>query len=95
MSGCDQESITDRAFSHLKGIHTLSMLCCTQTTITDKAFSYLNGIHTLDMRYCNQQYITNKAVSNLTDIHTLRKDQTFIENVTLSLKKLMNRIFGT
>ena len=40
--------ITDKAFIHLKGIHTLNMSDCKQ--ITDKAFVHLKGIHTFEMR---------------------------------------------
>ena len=37
MSGCEQ--ITDEAFEHLKGIHTLNMSGCEQ--ITDEEFEHL------------------------------------------------------
>ena len=35
MHGCDQDTITDAAFVHLAGVHTLHMSECTQDTITD------------------------------------------------------------
>jgi len=47
MSCCNQDSITDKAFSYLTGIHKLKMVACHQKSITDKAFSYLTGIHTM------------------------------------------------
>ena len=59
--------ITDNAFIHLKGIHTLKMNTCNQ--ITDKAFIHLKGIHTLNMRLCSE--ITDKAFIHLKGIHTL------------------------
>ena len=34
MSWCNQATITDGAFAHLAGIHTLDMGLCTQATIT-------------------------------------------------------------
>jgi hypothetical protein len=51
MRCCSQ--ITDAAFVHLKGIHTLNMDCCDQ--ITDVALVHLKGIHTLDMDYLGNQ----------------------------------------
>ena len=50
--------VTDAAFAHLRGIHTLSMSFCNQASITDAAFAYLRGIHTLHMWDCNQATIT-------------------------------------
>ena len=61
--------ITDAAFMHLRGIHTLNMSLCFQDSITDAAFVHLRGIHTLDMRNCNQ--ITDAAFVHLRGIHTL------------------------
>ena len=63
--------VTDAAFVHLRGIHTLGMSDCNQTTITDSAFIHLRGIHTLDMRWCNQATITDSAFIHLRGIHTL------------------------
>jgi hypothetical protein len=40
-------SITDAAFVHLAGIHTLDMRSCHQATITDACVSHLVGINTL------------------------------------------------
>ena len=45
MSFC--RSLTDAAFVHLRGIHTLDMRYCRQVTITDAAFVHMRGIHTL------------------------------------------------
>ena len=47
--------VTDAAFVHLRGIHTLTMIDCKQAGITDAAFAHLRGIHKLDMRQCNQE----------------------------------------
>ena len=63
--------VTDAAFVHLRGIHTLDMWGCNQATITDSAFIHLRGIHTLDMRFCNQATITDSAFIHLRGIHTL------------------------
>lgn len=64
-----QRFITDAAFVHLAGIHTLKM--CGQSSITDAAFMYLAGIHTLDMSNCNQVTISDAAFAHLHGIHTL------------------------
>jgi hypothetical protein len=58
MTFCDQATITDAAFAHLAGIHTLDMSWCRQATITDVAFAHLAGIHTLNMRFCSTASIT-------------------------------------
>ena len=67
----EQHAITDAAFVHLKGIHTLTMWGCNQPTITNAAFIHLKGIQTLDMGGCNQPTITNAAFVHLKGIHTL------------------------
>ncbi len=54
MSCCRQDTITDGAFAHLAGIHTLNMRYCNQATITDAAFAPLAGICELDVRNCPQ-----------------------------------------
>jgi hypothetical protein len=59
MGYCRQETITDAAFVHLRGIHTLDMRFCYQSTITDAAFEHLRGIHTLRMHGCRQSTITD------------------------------------
>jgi hypothetical protein len=51
MIECDQEKITDKAFSYLFGIQKLDISYCNQNTITDKTFSSLNGIHSLNMSF--------------------------------------------
>ena len=48
MGGCNQATITDTAFIHLRGIHILFIGilfigCCNQTTITDAAFVHLRA----------------------------------------------------
>ena len=67
----DCKRVTDAAFVHLCGIHTLEMWGCNQATITDAAFVHLRGIHTLNMIYCNQATITDAAFKHLRGIHTL------------------------
>jgi hypothetical protein len=67
MSGCKHEEITDGAFVHLRGIHTLHMAGCSQRTITDGAFAHLRGIHTLNMSSCSQATITHTCLTNLDD----------------------------
>jgi hypothetical protein len=69
MRRCTQLTITDAAFSHLRGVHTLYMGYCNQLTITDAAFVYLQGIHTLDITLCRQ--ITDAAFAHLRGVHTL------------------------
>jgi hypothetical protein len=43
MTECNQPEITDAAFVHLRGIHTLSMYECNQDTITGAASENLSG----------------------------------------------------
>ena len=71
LSGCWQASITDAAFVHLTGIHTLFMDECNQAGITDAAFVHLKGIHKLNMSCCDQAGITDAAFVHLKGIHTL------------------------
>ena len=47
MGACNQGTITDAVFVHLRGIQTLGMIGCYQATITDAAFVHLRGIQTL------------------------------------------------
>ena len=63
--------VTDAAFVHLRGIHTLDMSYCNQETITDAAFVHLRGIHTLSMRFCIQETITDAAFVHLRGIKYL------------------------
>jgi hypothetical protein len=51
--GCYQDTITDAAFEHLKGIKVLNMSFCNQATITDAAVVHLKGIQKLYMRDCS------------------------------------------
>jgi hypothetical protein len=67
MWGC--LSVTDAAFVHLRGIHTLNMFSCYQDAITDAAFRHLRGIHTIVMTNCTQ--LTDAAFVHLRGIHTL------------------------
>jgi hypothetical protein len=69
MRGC--MGVTDAAFAHLRGVHTLDMSVCRQATITDAAFAHLRGIHTLDMGGCSQPTITDAAFAHLRGVHTL------------------------
>ena len=52
MRFCRQDTITDAAFEHLKGIEKLNMRFCRQDTITDAAFQHLKGIKGLFMYGC-------------------------------------------
>ena len=58
MRWCSQAGITDAAFVHLKGIHTLDMSWYHQGGITDAAFAHLAGIYALNMSKCDQMTIT-------------------------------------
>jgi hypothetical protein len=49
-------SITDTAFSYLKGIHSLDISHCNQSTITDHAFSYLQGSYTINPWFKSTHY---------------------------------------
>ena len=71
MRECNQETITDAAFVHLKGIHTIVMPFCDQRTITDAAFKYLAGVHTLNIMRCDQETITDAAFVNLKGVREL------------------------
>ena len=66
---CNQATITDAAFVHLRGIKELYMGDCNQVTITDAAFVHLRGIQTLYMGKCRQ--ITDAAFVHLRGIQTL------------------------
>jgi hypothetical protein len=65
------QNVTDAAFEHLAGIHTLDMSYCDREAITDAAFVHLKGIHTLNISGCNQKGITDAAFTHLAGIHTL------------------------
>jgi hypothetical protein len=43
MSFCRQATITDGAFAHLRGIHTLNMSGCSQATLTPVGIAHLAG----------------------------------------------------
>jgi hypothetical protein len=87
MSGCSQPTITDAAFVHLKGIHTLNMSECSQLTITDSAFVHLKSIHTLDMSGCYQ--LTGKNFILLNSLKIL-----FIRGCNELTRKRAQNIFG-
>jgi hypothetical protein len=59
--------ITDAAFEHLRGIHTLKMWCF--VGITDAAFVHLRGINTLVMY--GSRRITGAAFKHLRGIRAL------------------------
>ena len=48
--GCSQVTITDGAFAHLAGIHTLNMRSCDQATITDACRARLRQAGIPDLR---------------------------------------------
>lgn len=57
MSGCDQHTITDDAFVHLKSIQVLGMDWCNQPAITGGAFTHLTVTQKLYMKGCRPQCI--------------------------------------
>ncbi len=69
ISHCRQ--LTDAAFVHLRGIHTLYMRYCYQPAISDAAFVHLRGIHTLVMSYCHHEEITGSGFAHLLGISFL------------------------
>src|SRR3989338_1611563 len=81
MSFCHQETITDKAFKHLKGIHTLNI--SNINSIIDKTFEQLEGISSLDISCCNQNTITNK-IFNL----ELCSQTTITKDALLKLEKI-------
>ena len=69
MAGC--RGVTDAAFSHLRGIHTLDLSFCNQPAITDAAFAHLAGIQRLSIMGCNQPTIADAAFAHLRGIQLL------------------------
>ena len=67
--GCTQATLTDAAFTPLRGIRVLNMSLCPQ--FTDAAFVHLKGIHTLIMHDCLQPTITDAALAHLMGIQCL------------------------
>ena len=65
MRGCKQPTITDAAFSHLKGVHTLDMGRCTQITITGAAFEHLQGPISLSIRGCSLSVLAGALEAGL------------------------------
>jgi hypothetical protein len=57
MWDCSQATITDAAFEHLKGIHSLVMENCTQATISGTGLEHLKGISRLGMYGCTDEAI--------------------------------------
>jgi hypothetical protein len=49
MSDCNQDTITDHAFSHLSSIETLNLKGCSQRSITDEALLNLSKFTSLKM----------------------------------------------
>ena len=68
MNFCSQSTITDAAFVHLRGIHTLYMGACHQAII-GATFEHLQGIHTLLMQACKN--ITPLNIAKLVGITVL------------------------
>ena len=71
LSMCGCLRVTDAAFVHLAGIHTLDMGGCNQAAITDCAFAHLVGIKSLNMSECKQPTITDAAFAHLAGIQSL------------------------
>jgi len=64
--------VTDAAFVHLRGIHTLDMSSCSQRTITDAAFAHLTRhSYAEHVRAAASATITDAAFAYLAGIHTL------------------------
>ena len=59
MSFCDQYDITDAAFAHLRGIHTLKMAGCSQG-ITGQGFHHLEGVSVLEL---SRDFLSDAAVA--------------------------------
>ena len=53
MMQCTQPTITDAAFKHLRGIHTLVMEYCSQATITGATLCFLKGASLIGMSNCS------------------------------------------
>ena len=68
MSWCRQ--LTDAAFAHLKGIHTLLMWHCNQPTITGTALAHLKGIKCLVLWGCSIPF-TEVGLAHLRGISRL------------------------
>jgi hypothetical protein len=69
MVGCSD--VTDAAFVHLRGIHSLDMSWRYRGGVTDAAFAHLAGIHTLSMSNWKRAELTDAAFAHLQGIHTL------------------------
>jgi hypothetical protein len=69
MAGC--RGVTDAAFVHLRGNHTLDMSLCYLRSITDAAFVHLAGIQRLSIWACRQATITDAAFAHLRGIRLL------------------------
>ena len=54
---CAQPAITDAAFAHLRGIHTLVMYGCEQATISGAACTHLQGITLLNIGACRGELV--------------------------------------
>jgi hypothetical protein len=67
--------VTDAAFVHLRGIHTLDMSYCDQRAITDAAFAHLAGIQRLSIWGCRQATITDAAFAHLRGIQLLNMSE--------------------
>ena len=70
---CYQATITDAAFEHLKGIHSLVMMHCTQATITGEGLEHLKGISRLGMHECTDEAI---AAAESLDLPVARREYT-------------------
>ena len=57
MWGCNHASLSDGAFAHLRGVHTLIMGGYFQPSITGATLSHLRGIRVLYMYDCQPAVI--------------------------------------
>ena len=63
MGYCYQSTITDAAFVHLKGIHSLSLWRCNQ--LTDAVFTHLKVIKRLNIAFCTQLNLTDNSLKGI------------------------------
>ena len=59
--------LTDAAFAHLRGLHTLLMWDCNQAAVSDAAFERLGAarLRVLSLEACDQEGVTGAALARL------------------------------
>ena len=66
---CRQPAITDAAFVHLRGVHTLVIEGCNPDTITGTTLAHLKSIHALGMYNCSDEQVATARSLGL-PVHT-------------------------